>query len=181
MSRARRGDRNLIQGEDPLTTSAQDARHWIGIYGQMIDFKLRLLAEVGRGLEGIPPVAREELGTDIKIIEEQLERYRVRLNFWYARHFKLQGIVLDEATRIISHQGAAVQLTARELQLLQALMRRPGVYLTARQLVADAWHDSALSDDELRLYVSSLRKKLKQINLARVVNRPSRGYTLAYT
>ena len=86
----------------------------------------------------------------------------------------------DTTTRTVSHRGASIQLTPREYQLFQALLEHPGQLMTARQLVLRAWRDTTLADEELRTYLTSLRRKLRQIELGRVVNRRGRGYTLVF-
>ena len=38
-TKGERGDRELMQGEDPQSPDPQDARTWIGIYDELIRFK----------------------------------------------------------------------------------------------------------------------------------------------
>ena len=180
MSRAVRGDRHLMQGEDPLTEDPSDARTWIQVYEQLIGFKHRLLDQVKHEVARMPadlqPVVRE----DLTIIEEQLHRYEARLAYWYDRHIALEGVMTDDATRTVGHKGATVQLTSREYQLFQAFLAHPGRYVMPRQLVIQAWGDATLSDEELRTYLTTLRRKLGEIALGRIVNRRGRGYSLLF-
>lgn len=180
MTRAARGDPDLIQGEDPQTTDPRDARSWINVYEQLIEFKLRLINQIDAELSRMPSQLRNVAQEDAVIIQQQHQRYEKRLEFWYARHFTLAGVIIDHDTRTISHAGRSVQLTGREHQLLNLFLGNPDHYYTARQLVLKAWRDPALSEEELRIYIGTLRKKLKQINLGKIVNRPSRGYALLY-
>jgi DNA-binding response OmpR family regulator len=169
-----------MQGEDPQTTDPRDARSWINVYEQMIEFKLRLMNQVNTELSHMPPRLRRVAREDVQIIDEQLQRYQKRLEFWYSRHFTLAGILIDHETRTITHAGRSVQLTGREHQLLNVFLGNPDHYYTARQLVLQAWHDPALSEEELRIYIGTLRRKLKQIGLGKIINRPSRGYALLF-
>ena len=175
-----RGDRNLMQGEDPFTADPRDARTWINIYRQLIDFKHRLLQQVEDELERMPkrlqPVVRE----DLAIIQEQLERYERRLEYWYTRHVLLEGVLIEDESRRVTRRGATATLTRREFELFEVLLARPDHYLSARQLVVGAWGDDALSDEELRTYIGTLRRKLDLIKLGSIVNRRGRGYALVF-
>lgn len=175
---AARGDPNLMQGEDPRSRNPSDARTWIRVYEQLIDFKHRLLGDIDRELERMPEPLHAIVRDDMAIIQEQLDRYQGRAEYWYARQLELEDVMVDEATRTITHRGSIVQLTTRELQLLQTLLSQPGRYLTARQLVVRAWGDGTLTDEELRMYIATLRQKLRQIHLGQIANRRGRGYVL---
>lgn len=177
-SRGARGDPDLLQGEDPFTEDPRDARTWIAVYDELVALKLRLLGRVDRRLAGAPPDAGASARHDVAMLRDQLERYRHRLEFWHRRHAMLAGIVVDRLNRLICHHGVTVQLTPREFQLLQALLEHPSRHLTPRQLVVNAWQDPALSDEELRIYIASLRRKLASLGLGRIANRRSHGYAL---
>jgi DNA-binding winged helix-turn-helix (wHTH) protein len=170
----------LMEGEDPETQDARDARHWISVYAQLIGFKHRLLDKAVSEIAALDPLLQQELSVDVALIQDQLGRYQRRIDFWYDRHFALEGIIMDGPTRTVSHRGKSVQLTGREFQLLNAFLDGPERYFTSRQLVLKAWNNPALSDEELRLYIGNLRRKLRLIGLARIVNRPSHGYSLVF-
>lgn len=81
----------LLEGEDPRTVSPQDARHWIAVYDEMIEFKERLLDRVRSRLTALPVAARQDvIGNDIVLIEAQLLRYRGRLEYWNGRQWALE-------------------------------------------------------------------------------------------
>ena len=180
-SKGVRGDRDLMQGEDPSTADPRDARTWINIYTQLIAFKHRLLQQVEDELERMPrrlqPVVRE----DLAIIQEQLERYERRLEYWYKTHVALEGVMIDDEERRVTRRGATATLTRREFELFEVLLARPDQYLSARQLVMVAWGDTALSDEELRTYIGTLRRKLDEIKLGSIENRRGRGYSLVFS
>jgi len=52
--------------------------------------------------------------------------------------------------------------------------------LSARRPVTDAWDNSKLAADELRAYIAHLRRKLEQIKLGTIHNRPRSGYRLVF-
>jgi two-component system, OmpR family, response regulator len=89
------------------------------------------------------------------------------------------AIVLDEAARLVTVNGATVDLSPREFSLLEALLRHAGQTLTRDQLLDHAWPFSvAVTPNAVDAYVHYLRTKLgeagSQIQTVRGV-----GYRLA--
>ena len=176
------GDDRLLEGEDPASSFAQDARHWIAVYREMILFKDRLLDRVNYELERLPQAARSDVvDNDIGLITSQLRRYQRRLQFWYERQWDLEGLHVDETTRTVTFQDRSIRLTKREYQLLMLLISMSPEYVTARQLLVQAWHDARLPEETLRTYIVKLRAKLAELGLdAEIVNQPRRGYAIAF-
>src|SRR4051812_21456440 len=90
------------------------------------------------------------------------------------------GVQLDPARHGVSAGGRTEPLTPTEYRLLAALVARPGVVVRRRELVAAAWPDGAIvNENTLDAYVGRLRRKLgalevnQQIETARGV-----GYVL---
>lgn len=168
-----------LEGEDLTTTHWEDARHWMSIYDDLIRFKRGLLGRVARDLATLSPIAQSAASADLKIIEDQLEGYQVRLDLWYRRVWDLKGLWLDPDGRMVRHQGRDAHLTKREFQLLQFLLDHPHRYFTADQIKDRAWAEPALFPEEVRNYVRRLRKILAALEIpCDLVNRPSRGYSL---
>jgi len=172
----------LLEGEDPQTVFARDARHWIAVYREMIDFKDQLLARIQDQLRRLPKAARSDVAdNDIGLIQDQLGRYKRRIEFWYSRQWELEGLHVDLETRVITYREQSVRLTNRELELLTMLVSRSPQYITARQLLVQAWHDSRLPEETLRTYIVRLRGKVAQLGIgAEIVNTPRRGYALVF-
>ena len=171
----------LLEGEDPSTVYADDARHWVTIYGELVAFKLGVQVRVRRALEQVPQEARSQAQGDLDLIEAQLRRARERLAFWYSRQWELIGLDIDRETRIVRHRGNEITLTGRELQLLQFLAAHPNRYFPVEALINEAWHDSRLVPEQLRLYVARLRRKLQKIGMpGQLDNKPGRGYGLFF-
>src|SRR5690242_1252752 len=103
-----------LAGEDLRTTPWEDARHWIGVYADLIRFKVGLLARVRRELPKLRPVAQEAAATDLAIIEGQMRGYQARLDLWYHRLWELHGLELDPDAQLIRHHGREGHLTKRE-------------------------------------------------------------------
>jgi len=170
-----------LEGEDITTASPADARHWISIYSDLIGLKLGLLDRVRRGLLKLNPIAQTAAQVDLAIIDGQLDGYRGRLHLWYQRLWKLQGLWLDQKTRMVRHGNQQVILTKREFQFLSFLLAHPNRFMTSEQIVGQAWADAALSAEEVRNYVRRLRKILADLQLpCDLVNRPGRGYSLVF-
>jgi len=71
------------------------------------------------------------------------------------------GLELDEGRRVVRVDGAPVELTALEFNLLAAIAREPGI-VVARQALLDAlWGPGFDGDDHLvDVHIANLRRKL---------------------
>lgn len=74
---------------------------------------------------------------------------------------EIDGLVLDTATRGVVCDGEAVELTAREFELLAYLMRNRGRAVSKQELLDYVWGPDYLGDDNIvEVYVRYLRKKI---------------------
>jgi DNA-binding response OmpR family regulator len=170
-----------LEGENIDTTHWEDARHWMSIYADLIEFKRGLLDRIRRDLTRLPPVAQRAAEADLKIIETQMDGYRVRLALWYRRVLELHGLWLDPETRMIRYQGADATLTVREFQLLQFLLTHPHRYFTVPQILSQAWASPNLFPEEVRTYVQRVRRVLAELKIpCDIANRPRHGYALEF-
>ena len=176
-----RSDR-LLEGEDSKTLFARDARHWIGVYQQMIGFKEDLLGRIRTQLAHLPAVARADvIDNDINALEEQLLRYRRRLEFWYARQWQLEGLQIDHDGRTLTYRDRVISLTKREFQLLVFLVSRSPTFVSPSRLLVDAWHDGNLPEETLRTYIARLRTKIVSLGVrAAIKNKPRAGYAIVF-
>ena len=86
---------------------------------------------------------------------------------------EIENLALDSAGHRVRVDGVPVDLTARELAVLEVLMRRAGSVVTKDRLIASAFPDETqASANNLEVHVSRLRRKLAG---ARVELRPVRG------
>ena len=170
-----------LEGEHLETTHWEDARHWISIYSDLLEFKRRLLDQVRRDLSKLKPDAQRAAQVDVEIVEGQMVGYQRRLDLWTQRVWDLHGLVLDPDGRSIRYQGAEATLTVREFQLLQFLLNHPHRYFTVPEILTQAWAGSSLFPEELRNYVQRVRKILAAMEIpCDLVNRPGRGYSLKF-
>ena len=69
---------------------------------------------------------------------------------------------VDLSARSVTRDGVLVHLTPTEWQILEVLVRHPGVLVTRQALLKDIWGTEQVTDTGyLRLYLSQLRKKLE--------------------
>jgi hypothetical protein len=170
-----------LEGEHIDTTRWEDARHWMSIYADLLEFKRGILDRISRDLAKLPPIARSAAEADVKIIESQMDGYRSRLELWYRRTWDLHGLWLDPEGRMIRYQGMEATLTVREFQLLQFLLDHPHRYFTVTQILGQAWAEPRLFPEEVRNYVKRVRKVLAALEIpCEIVNRPGRGYSLKF-
>ena len=175
------GPSQALEGEDLATKRWEDARHWISIYADLLEFKRGILARVHRDVANLQPPAQKAAATDLRIIETQMQGYQERLDLWYRRIWELQGLWVDPVGRVVRHQGKEASLTKREFQLLQFLLDHPHRFFTTQQILGQAWADPALFPEEVRNYVRRLRQILVDLTIpADLVNKPGRGYSLLF-
>jgi DNA-binding response OmpR family regulator len=97
-------------------------------------------------------------------IEELLIRVRARLRERLAPHrrfLRAGDIALDLDARRVEVRGQSVELTARELTLLEILMRHPDEVLSRERLLSYAWgYDYDPGSNVVAVYVGYLRSKL---------------------
>ena len=170
-----------LEGENIGTTRWEDARHWMSIYADLLEFKRGLLARINRGMADLQPAAQKAAAVDLAFVEEQLQGYQERLDLWYRRLWELHGLWVDPEGRMVRHQGRELALTKREFQLLQFLLDHPHRYFSTAQILGQAWADSALFPEEVRNYVRRLRRIFIELEIpVDLVNKPGRGYSLVF-
>ena len=174
-----RAEVGLLQGENPDTQHAADARRWIAIYSQLLAFNEELLERLRR--EVGDDADQRGLDVDDRIAEGELTRLRERLAFWQRRHRELAGVDIDERAGVLHGADGPIALTTRESQLLTFPLHRPDRYFAPSALAAQAWHDPRLAAEQVRSYVVRLRRLLTEGRLAcRIDSRRGLGYMLTF-
>jgi DNA-binding winged helix-turn-helix (wHTH) protein len=67
---------------------------------------------------------------------------------------------LVASERLLTKEGAPVELGARAIDVLIALVSRPNEVVSKRDLLARAWPDVTVEESSLRFHIASLRKAL---------------------
>ncbi len=170
-----------LAGEDLGTNHWEDARHWLSIYTDLLEFKRGILDRIGRDLGKLPPVAQAAAARDVHVIEVQMEAYQERLDLWNQRVRDLRGLWLDVEKRAIHYKALEARLSTREFQLLQFLLDRPNRYFTVSEILGQAWGQPNLFPEEVRNYVLRLRQIITAMQIpCELLNRPRRGYSLSF-
>lgn len=137
------------------------AQQWVAIYRRLLDV-----------LDAVP----RKSGPGLDRAVEYRRRCQARLDQWQERARSLAGLQLVDRT--LRCGANEVRLTPRERELIAAFLRQPGVCLSARALIQEAW-DGWLSEEQLRTYIVRLRRKLIQIeSRALIAAVRGRGYEL---
>ncbi len=72
------------------------------------------------------------------------------------------GIVLDTGTYSVTKNGQAVELTAKEFEILKLLMKNPKKVYTKEQLYSLIWNDVYCGDENaVNVHISRLRNKIE--------------------
>ncbi|MEU3348129.1 response regulator transcription factor [Streptomyces sp. NPDC006700] len=75
---------------------------------------------------------------------------------------RLGAVLIELPTRQVSVDGAVVQLTRKEFDLLALLAQRPGVVFRREQIISEVWQTSWEGTGRtLEVHVASLRSKLR--------------------
>ena len=89
---------------------------------------------------------------------------------------ELDGLFLDRTRLTLAFQESKNELTPKELQLLDILMRKPGQAVPREKLLEELWDDVHFVDDNtLTVNVTRLRKKLEQLGSPHTIE-TVRGY-----
>ncbi|MDX6590130.1 MAG: two-component system, OmpR family, response regulator MprA [Solirubrobacterales bacterium] len=109
----------------------------------------------------VKPFAIEEVAARLRALLRRGRDRSTRVSFG--------AITLDTATNSIDRgDGERIELTAREAQLLEMLMRNPRTVLSRREAVERIW-DGAAVENVVDRYVARLRRKLEDPLLIRTV------------
>ncbi len=74
-------------------------------------------------------------------------------------------VEMDTRRHAVRALGQTVELTPTEFRMLAIFLRHPGEALTHERLLEDVWGDGFRGREEVKLYVSYLRRKLNGVGL----------------
>ena len=95
------------------------------------------------------------------VLVARLRALQRRAALPHASELEVGDLVLDPATRQCRRGDVAIALTAREFEVLEALMRRPGEVLRKRELLDAVWgHDFDGDLNVVEVYVGYVRRKI---------------------
>lgn len=106
----------------------------------------------------VKPFAPEELFARIRALERR--PVQMELN----RQIAFCDVVLNLSNRVLAKGEKKVELSKKEMDLLEFLIRNKGQTLTRELLLNRVWGvDSAVEDGNLDNYIYFLRRRLKQV------------------
>jgi two-component system response regulator PrrA len=80
------------------------------------------------------------------------------------------GLVVDTDARRVTWDGGVIDLTRREFELLEVLVRNSGIVLSREQLLDRVWgYDQTVRSDAVDTVVSYLRRKLESGDRPRLI------------
>jgi two-component system response regulator MprA len=103
----------------------------------------------------VKPFSLHELDARVRAL---LRRARMRDG---GRELRTGDLVLDAAARTVTRAGRPIELTRREFDLLEYLLRRRGQVLERGRILEDVWATDFLGGSNvIDVYVGYLRRKL---------------------
>lgn len=102
-----------------------------------------------------------DIGEVIARVESNLRRSRQ--NFIKNNVFEYKDIVLNGNTKRAALNGKELELTAKEYEILELLIRNKGKVFTKANVYETVWKSEYLGDDNaVKTHISNLRNKLKK-------------------
>ncbi len=108
----------------------------------------------------VKPFAIEEVVARLHALTRRGRDQSTRVSF--------AGVILDTETNTVERDGETIELTAREAELLELLLRSPRTVLTRQLAVERIWGGAAV-ENVVDRYVARLRRKLDDPLLIRTV------------
>src|ERR1700689_4278530 len=90
--------------------------------------------------------------------------------------YRFGPYVLDVAERRLFHDGKAVQITPRALDVLTVLVRNAGRDVTSEELMHEAWQGYRVEYNNLAQQISIIRRALSSEGRQYITAIPKRGY-----
>ena len=84
---------------------------------------------------------------------------------------QVADLSMDTRTRDVSRAGRAIQLSVKEYDLLNFLMRGAGRVLERQEIMRGVWGENFFGDDNLLdVYIRYLRQKIEQQDLPTLIH-----------
>ena len=107
-------------------------------------------------------------------IEELLARIKARMRRMYpevADLIQFEDLTLSHASREVYRASQKIELTAKEFDLLEFMMRHPQQVLTRDQILESVWgYDFMGESNIIEVYIRALRIKLEISNSKRILH-----------
>jgi DNA-binding response OmpR family regulator len=107
-------------------------------------------------------------------MEELLARVKARLRRHPAKDLNIltfEDLTLNSLTREVHRNNQRIELTAKEFDLLEFILRHPRQVLTRDQIIEQVWGFDFLGDSNIiEVYIRALRVKLEAANPKRLLH-----------
>jgi len=107
-------------------------------------------------------------------IEELLARVKARLRRTHPEDrdlFEFEDLTLNRLTHEVYRHGKLIELTAKEFDLLEYLLRHPRQVITREQILGKVWgYDFMGESNIIEVYIRALRLKLEVNNPQRLLH-----------
>jgi DNA-binding response OmpR family regulator len=104
-----------------------------------------------------------DLGEVVARVESILRRTRKQTQ--ESKVYRYKDLELDDYTKRVTVNRTEIELTAKELRILELLLMHGGKVFTKANLYESVWGEEYLGDDNaVKTHLSNLRNKLKKAN-----------------
>jgi two-component system response regulator MprA len=146
------------------TVDGMEVCHRIRSFSRVPILILTARDSVGDRVSGLDAGADDYLTKPFSF-EELLARVRAALRrahlTKFGRRLEVADLVLDSSSREVTRGGTPIELTAREFDLLEFLMRHEGQVLSRQQIFTAVWgYDYLGESNVIEVYIMALRKKV---------------------
>lgn len=95
------------------------------------------------------------------------------------KQFEIGGYTFDYTTQLIHYNGAQQKLSTKEAELLRLLCLKKNSVLTREEALISIWHDdNYFNGRSMDVFLSKLRKYLKEDPNVEIINVHGKGYKL---
>jgi len=122
------------------------------------------------------PFGREELPARVEALIRRARRSKPEEVERLSQVYADGRLSVDHEQRLVRLGEEELRLTPLEFRLLAAFVRHPGQVLSSDQLIEIAWRDPLVQPEQVKLYVSRLRRKLGEAEAIETV----RGFGYRY-
>ena len=120
----------------------------------------------------VKPFSIDELMARLRAMHRRAETFSCKGDTG-SKDVRLQvaDLSMDTRTRDVSRAGRAIQLSVKEYDLLNFLMRGAGRVLERQEIMRGVWGENFFGDDNLLdVYIRYLRQKIEQQDLPTLIH-----------
>ncbi len=93
--------------------------------------------------------------------------------------YSVKGFKIIPHFNRIAFNNHVIQFTEKEMQIFRILFNKEGKLVTRESLIDEVWlKKGVVTTRSLDMYISRLRKKIKEISHAQIINHHGKGYVL---